>query len=208
MLNWLGSIMEAGLRFFYGIIPNWSVAIILLTIAIRVVLLPLTVSQMRSSQIMAKLQPKIKEIQEKYKKDPTRLNLETQNLWRENKVNPFSGCLLTLIQFPFLIAFFQMLRGFDFGGAGFLWVKNLAQPDPYVLPILAAVTSYWQMKVATPSQDPSTRWMNFMFPVLIGWMSRSFAAGLTLYWVVSNLFTVAQQFVMPAPVRKTEGAKS
>lgn len=197
-MGFLTDLMRQGMDLFYSFTGGYAIAIILLTVAVRVVLLPFTISQIRATQKMQELQPKIKEIQKKYKNDPQRINRETMELWKKHKVNPLAGCLPLLLQFPFLIAFFQVLQSYEYvGPAGFLWVSHLARPDPIGLPVLAAVTTWWQMKI-TPTgggAEGSQRMMAMTMPILIGWMSTKFASGLALYWVVSNLFSIAQQYL-------------
>lgn len=204
-MAWLTEAMRQGMVFFYELTGSYGLAIILLTVFIRLILLPLTWGQARSMIKMQALQPELKKLQKKYKDDPQTLNRETMALWRQHGVNPLSGCLGVLIQLPFLWAFFQMLNRFDYiGAASFLWVPNLGQPDPYwILPILAGVTTYWQTKSASPAgaNDPSQRMMLYVFPVMIVWLSYSFAAGLSLYWVMSNLLYIAQTYATTRGIR-------
>lgn len=189
--------MKQALEYIFGLTGSYGVAIILLTALIRVVLLPFTLAQTRSSQKMQELQPIINKLQKVYKNDPTRLNQETMALWKKHGVNPLSSCLLLLIQFPFIIAFFRVLQTFEpLKSATFLGF-DLGKPDPWILPILAAVTTYFQVKVSSPANNPQGQTMLIVFPLLIGWMARSFAAALSLYWVVSNLFSIGERFLLP-----------
>ncbi len=195
-MAWLAELMRQGMDFFFGLTGNYGVAIIVLTVLIRAVMLPFTWGQTRSLQKMQALQPELKKLQAKYKKDPQRLNKETMELWKKHGVNPLSGCLPLLIQLPFLWAFFRVLNDFEYVGvAGFLWIPDLARPDPlYILPLLAAVTTYWQSRASSPggAADPTQRTMLYVFPVMIGWFSLQFAAGLSLYWVMSNILFIVQ----------------
>lgn len=196
---WQGLIdlLANSINFFYNLSGNYGMAIILVTVAIRLILLPLTWSQSRSMRKMQLLQPEIKKLQEKYKNDKQKINEETMKLWKENNVNPAAGCLPFLVQLPVLWAFFIALREFDFiGAANFLWIQDLSLADPlYLLPILAGLTTYWQTKMTTSaSADSSQQWMVYLMPVFIAWISTQFPAGLSLYWVTSNLFSIAQQY--------------
>lgn len=208
MWDALIGLLKGALDAFFTWTGNYGVAIILLTLVVRLVLLPLTFSQVRSMQKMQELQPELQRIQKKYRNDPQRLNEETMKLWRQHGVSPLAGCLPVLIQLPILWAFFQALNTFEFKGAAhFIWIENLAAPDPfYILPILAGVTTYWVSVTASPrvSADPSQRMLTYVFPVMITYFSLRFPSGLALYWVASNVFSVLQQLAVnrtrrPAP---------
>lgn len=193
----------------YSFTGDYGLAIILLTAVIRLLIFPLTASQTRSMKQMQALQPELQKLQKKYKNDPERLNKETMELWRKYNINPLMGCLPILIQLPILYAFFAALRDYQFqGDPSFLWVPDLAGPDPYyVLPILTAVTTYMMSRVTTPTTvEGSQRVMLYAMPVFIGWISLSFASGLALYWIATNLFSVLQHFLMEwSERRRVEG---
>ena len=134
------SLFEAALSFLHGLSGSWGVAIVLLTLVLRLALWPLTYSQVVSARRLQAIQPQMERLRERFKNDPQRLNQEVLKLWRENKVNPLSGCFPVLIQLPFLWAIYQvLLRSQELKGASFLWVANLGAPDPWVLPVLAGV---------------------------------------------------------------------
>jgi len=186
-LTWL-------LNFLYGITSDYGLAIILLTVVLRVVLYPLFVKQTRSMAMMRELQPQMAEIQKKYKDKPEEYQRRVLELYRKNKVNPLGGCLPMLVQLPILWALFQVLRDFKFG-AGFLWLKSLSAPDQYyILPILSGLTTYTQ--TLQTGTDPSQKAISLIMPVFIGWISLSLPAGLVLYWVVSNLLSMGQQWIV------------
>ena len=154
---------------------------------------PLVVTQTRNTEAMKELNPKLKELQTKYKNKPEVYQERMMQLYRENKVNPLGGCLPILLQWPLLFAFFAMLRQYDFGGAGFFWIPDLTQPDPaYVLPILSGLTTYIQ--TAMTATDASQRMMTFFMPVFITAITFRFQSGLALYWVASNTFSIFQQW--------------
>ena len=205
-MSWLINIIKQGMDFFFQMTGNYGVAIIVLTLIIKLVTLPLTFSQTKQMKKMQELQPQIKEIQEKYKNDPEKVNKQTLALWKENKVNPASGCLPLLLQLPFFIAFFNVINNYVYVNATpFLWIQDITSPDPYyIMPLLAAATTYLQMKFTTSSGDSTQKNMAMMMPLMIGFMSLRFAAGLTIYWVSNNVFTILQQLLTPKPAPKGE----
>jgi YidC/Oxa1 family membrane protein insertase len=180
-------------------LPNYGLAIILLTIVIKLVLYPLTQKQMKSMLAMQQLQPKIKEIQDKWKnKDPKKAQEQVMQLYKENNVNPAAGCLPLLIQMPILIALYRSLWNFQYvneAHASFIWVQNLSGRDPYyILPLLAGVTTYLQSKLTTTSSDPTQKMMLYTMPVFIAYISATVPAGLALYWATFNVASAVQQY--------------
>ncbi|WP_144353048.1 YidC/Oxa1 family membrane protein insertase [Sporomusa termitida] len=207
--------MQTALTFFYNVttsigFPNYGIAIILLTIAIKALMYPLTVKQVKSMKAMQDIQPKMKELQEKYKGNPEKLNKELANLYKEAGVNPLAGCLPLLVQMPFLIAIFFAIRDYQYAllPPSFLWMTDLAQPDPtFILPVLSALTTYIQQKQTTTEMTQQNKMMLIFMPIFIGYISLTFPAGLVLYWVVSNMFQIGQQWFMyrnNAPVAREE----
>lgn len=225
MTAFLGNILGSLMRFVYDIISNigsepsiisyYAMTVIVTTIIFKFMMLPIMFQQTKSTRVMGEIQPKMKEIQDKYKKDPETMQLKMQKLYKEYNYNPLSGCLPILIQFPIIIAFFAVFREpakYAFTEPGlyesinkvFLWIPNLDNPDPYLwgLPLLAAATTYLQSKLMAPpstggnDQMASTQKMMTLFlPVIIFISARTFPAGLALYWVLSNLFTIVQQLI-------------
>lgn len=191
-------VLAAAIQSLYEYTGNYGIAIILLTIVIRLLLSPLTITQMRSMRRMQAIQPEMQKLQKKYKDDKEALNREMMELWQKHNVNPTAGCLPMLLQMPILLGFFRALTQMDFGAeAAFLWIPHLANPDPWILPVLAGLSTFWQTRVTTPaSGDPTQKTMLYVMPVLFIWISRTFPAGVALYWVVQNLFGVAQQYVL------------
>lgn len=210
-MDFLSNIMQTALTYAYNLtaalgVANYGVAIILLTILIKIALYPLTAKQVKSMKAMQELQPKIKELQEKYKGNPEKLNKELAALYKESGVNPFSGCLPLLVQMPILIAIFFAIRDYKYlHQPGFLWMKDLAQPDPsYILPVLAAATTWIQQKQTMTDATQQNKMMMIFMPLFIGYISLSFPGGLVLYWVVSNIVQIIQQWWMyrkPATVQ-------
>ena len=202
---------------------NYVLAILVLTILIRLITLPLTLKQQISSMKMAAMQPQIKAIQEKYKNEPQKLSEEM----RKVGFNPLSGCLPLLIQFPILIGLYNAIRNtlsispvnlLELGkhiygflpnlsslvpvNATFLGLFDLGQPDKlFIVPILVVATTYFSTKLTTPpSTDPQTKqtnqMMSMMMPVMFGFFMLSTPTGLGIYWIVSNLIGIGQYFLM------------
>ncbi|MDR3560308.1 MAG: YidC/Oxa1 family membrane protein insertase [Negativicutes bacterium] len=192
--------MQMALTFFYNVtsymgFPNYGVAIILLTVAIKIVLYPLTVKQVKSMKKMQELGPKLKALQEQYKDNKPKQQEEVAKLYKTAGVNPLAGCLPLLIQMPFLASIFYAIRDFGYvSQPSFLWIKTLAVSDPiYLLPILAAVTTYISSKQTMTDSSQQGKMMTMVMPLFIGYMTLRFPAGLGLYWVVSNLVQIVQQ---------------
>jgi YidC/Oxa1 family membrane protein insertase len=179
-------------------VPNYGLAIVFMTIAIKLVLFPLTQKQMKSMRGMQAIQPKLKYIQDKYKDDPQIMQKKVMEMYKEHGVNPFGGCLPLVIQMPIFIAFYQSLYHFKFpvaAHASFLWIPNIGKPDPYfILAILAAVTTYLQQRVSmVDTKDPTQKSMLYFMPLFMAWIAYKMPAGLPLYWVVFNTLGILQQ---------------
>ncbi len=200
------------IHYLYGItelmgVPNYGLAIIFMTIIIKLIMFPLTQKQMRSMRGMQELQPKMKYIQEKYKDDPQLMQTKIMGMYKEHGVNPFGGCLPLIVQMPIFIALFQSLYRFEFrdmAHAGFLWVPNIGNPDPYyLLAVLAAGTTYLQQRLAmVDTKDPTQRIMLYMMPVFMAWIAATFPAGLPLYWVTFNFLGILQQLYVNWGLKK------
>jgi YidC/Oxa1 family membrane protein insertase len=187
-------------------VRNWGWAIVIQTILITVALLPLRLTQMKSALKMQRVQPQMKAIQEKYKKysmrDPRKQEMQKEiaALYKEHGVNPFGGCLPLLVQLPFLWAYYRMLgAAIDLRQAHWLWIRDLSSPDPYyLLPIIMVVSMIvMQRMTPQPGIDPAQqRMMNIMMPLFMGFIFFKLAAGLNLYYALSNLIMIAQQAIM------------
>ena len=211
------------MQVFYTVTRSWAFSIILLTVALRAMMYPLNAWSIRSAAKMQEIAPKVKAIQDKYKKDPRKAQLEVMNLYKESKVNPFTGCLPVLLQFPFLIGMFYLLKSsFPLRGAPFIpgWIDDLAAPDVlfywgqplwfignefHLLPILMGATMYLQQRLtAKIPKDPSQlsesqkqqKMMGNMMAVLFTVMFYNFPSGLNIYFMSSNLLAVLQQWWM------------
>jgi len=193
----------------YGWVGNWGVAIILMTLLLKVVTLPFTLAASRSAKKMGKLQPLMKEVREQYKDNPQKMNEATLRIFKENKVNPMGGCLPILITMPLFIAFFSMLQGTaELRFASFLWTSDLSAPDtvwrlPFmnlplnIMPLLMGATMVYQMKLTpTPSTDNAQQTIMRMMPIVFTLICYNFAAALALYSTMNGVFTIIQQVIV------------
>jgi len=187
LLNWFAEI-------FWG---QYGLSILVVTLIIRLLILPLTLKQYRNSKQMQALQPELKKIREKYKDDPQKQQEETMKLFQKHGVNPLNGCLPLLVQMPVLFALYHaIMRNAEIRQHTFLWMQ-LGSPDPYyILPLLAALTTFAQQKIMSAQMTSQMKGLMVIFPILIFVMSMSFASALPLYWVYSNLFTAVQTYFL------------
>ncbi len=202
ILNALSDMMTAALKFFFLISGNWGYAIILLTIAAKIILYPLTLQSTRQMAAMQRLQPKIEALQKKHKGEPEKQQKEMIDLYKSEGVNPLGGCLPMLLQVPVFLALFFALTSADFvkvlaaagSKAQFLWITNLSKPDPtMVMVILIGLSTYWTTLTMPGGASKQQKSMLYLMPGFIAVISMSFPAGVQLYWVVQNLLTIAQQ---------------
>lgn len=198
-VQWFASVIQ----FMYGItdslgVANYGLAIIFMTIIIKIALFPITQKQLKSMRAMQEIQPKTKYLQEKYKDDPQKMQTKVMELYKEHGVNPFGGCLPLLVQMPIFIAFYQSLFSFKFAveeHARFLWIPNIGSSDPwYILAVLAAATTFIQQRVAMVDvKDPTQKSMLYIMPLFMAWIAATMPAGLPLYWVTFNILGIIQQ---------------
>ncbi len=179
-------------------VGNWGWAIILFTLLVKIVLFPLSYKGMMSMQKLKDLAPKMKELKEKYKGDPAKMNAQMMQMYKKHGANPMGGCLPLILQIPVFFALYRvLLNAVELEGAPWiLWIENLAQMDPYfVLPVLMGASMWFQQKI-TPSNftDPLQEKIFKWFPVIMTIFFIYFPSGLVLYWLVNNLFTIAQQY--------------
>lgn len=199
------------LHFSHRFTGSYGIDIILLTIFIKVLLAPLTHKSFVSMKQMQKLQPQMERIRERFKDDREKLNKEMMELYRRNKVNPLGGCLPMVLQFPVFIGLYNALRTpIELRHAAFLWIKDLSRPDweslPFtfgswtlgvpVLTLLMGVSMFLQQWMSPSAGDPNQRRMMMMMPVVFTAMFVTFPAGLTIYWLVNNVLTIAQQYLI------------
>jgi len=200
------------LSWLHGIFGNWGWSIIALTALIRAVLYPLTYKGMVSMQKMKILAPKLKELKEKYKKDPQKLNAMTMEMYKKNGANPLGGCLPMILQIPVFFALYRtLLNSVELQGAPWiLWIHDLSRMDPYyVLPILMGASMFFQQRM-TPNNftDPMQEKVFKYLPVLFTFFFVTFPSGLVLYWFTNNLFSIAQQFMVNQQFKNADDAKA
>ncbi|MHB1126773.1 MAG: YidC/Oxa1 family membrane protein insertase [Bacillota bacterium] len=223
------------IHFFYNVtnqvgIPNYGIAIIMFTIAIKVLLFPLTQKQMRALKKMQVIQPKIQEIQKKHKGNPQKSQQAVMELYKEHGANPFGGCWPLLIQMPILFALFATLKDFfdpaknpnvNLDHAGFIWINNLGNPDPWILPILVGLSMFVQQYIqqkgtlakgtdqAPNPMAQTQKTMLYVMPLMLGYFSKNFPAGLALYWVIYNVMATLELLLInrqPAKLKEESSA--
>ncbi|MDX8045465.1 YidC family membrane integrase SpoIIIJ [Gracilibacillus sp. S3-1-1] len=201
---------------------GYGLSIVIVTLLIRLVLLPLNIKQIKSSKGMQEIQPKLQELREKYsskdQQTQQKLQQETMELFQKHGVNPLAGCLPILVQMPILIAFYHaIMRTAELRSHEFLWF-TLGDPDPYyILPVLTAGFTFLQQKLMMAGNAsantnnpmmPQMKMMLYIMPVMIGVFAIFFASALALYWVVGNLFMVFQTLLVKNPMMKKDEAKA
>lgn len=190
---------------------NFGLSIIVVTILIRLVILPLMIKQTKSSKAMQALQPEMKKLREKYSskdaKTQQKLQQETMALFQKHGVNPMAGCFPLIIQMPILIGFYHAIsRTREIAQDNFLWF-DLGEKDPYyILPIVAGITTFIQQKImmAGQEQNPQMAMMLWMMPIMIVIFAFNFPAALSLYWVVGNIFMIVQTYFIKGPDLKAQ----
>ncbi len=180
---------------------QYGLAVLVMVIIVRTLILPLTLKQVRSSRAMQAIQPELQKIQKKYKDQPEKVQQETMRLFQENKVNPMAGCLPLIVQMPIFIALYNSIYyNPDLREHSFLWLQ-LGEPDKmFILPLLAAATTFLQTRMMTKmnpvQQQGPMQFMMMVYPVLIFIMSYNFPAALPLYWFYSNVYTIIQNYFL------------
>lgn len=215
-MKWLSDIMLEVLRFFYAVGgQNYGLAIIWLTVAVNLALYPLTLSSMQQMSAMQRIQPRLKELQKKHKEDSQKQQKEMMDLYRSEGVNPLGGCLPVLLKIPFFLALFWALQSKEFAeliaepgvGASFLWIANLAKPDPLkILPVLIGITTFLMQKTM-PSAGEQAQIMTWIMPVFLVFISVAFPAGVQIYWLVSNAMGAVQQYYAMKPKPQGSGRR-
>lgn len=234
--------MLTNLNLDFENLSAYALSIVITTIIFKLILLPLTIKQTRSMKAMQDIQPKIQELQKKYKNDQQTLGIKQMELYKEHKVNPVGGCLPLLIQLPILLAYFKVMKepvnyvfesekAYEMINKSFLWIQNIAEvPSAIingttnelsiagitipVLAILAAVTTYFSTKMMTAAQPQANdqaaatqKTMNMITPLMILFIGYSNPIGLVLYWTISNLFQMVQQYIAKKMIPTTKEVK-
>lgn len=191
-----------GLRGLYKIFHNYGIAIIILTLFLKLLFYPLSAISMKSMKEMQAVKPQLDVLRKKYKDNPKKMQQETMAIYKQHNIKPLAGCLPMLVQIPIFIAFYKVLMvSIELRGADFLWIHDLARADTIfklggfplnILPILNGLTMFWQQSI-TP-MDPSQKMMKYMMPIMITVFFYGLPSGLILYWLVTTLVTVLQQY--------------
>jgi YidC/Oxa1 family membrane protein insertase len=203
-------VLGAVLLYFHGTLGvEWWLSIAMLTVVVRTLLSPLTIKQVKSMRAMQDLRPEMEKIRNQYRDNRQKQQEEMMKLYQERKVNPLGGCLPILVQMPIFIGIFYVIRKFggqpgyseplypSFREGGILWFQDLSQMDPYfVLPVLSALTMLAATEITAKNIDPQQRWLMRLLPIGITIFLWSFPAGLFVYWITSNLVTLAQNYVI------------
>ncbi len=228
LLGWLEAILKWFLNLFYSLIPNYGVAIILLTILIKVILQPFSKKSMESTARMQSLGPQMEELKAKYKDNPQKLNAEMGDLYKKEGINPLGGCLPMLFQFPIFIALYGLLnKHFELRGAVFIpgWINDLSLPesvfnfaplslpligsDLRILPILygaSMIFSFSLTQASTPQSGMTGKFMKYGMPIMFFFILYSAPSGLLLYWMVMNFISIGQQMYMNKKKARTNSA--
>lgn len=187
------------LNWFYRLIPNYGVAIILLTLLIKIAFWPLTDKSFRSMKEMQELQPKLTSLREKFKSDPKKLNEELMSMYKQKGINPMGGCLPLLLQIPVFFALYEgLMVSIELRGAPFiLWIKDLSIMDPLLItPLLMGLTMYIQQKMTPMSGDATQMKMMTMMPLIFTVFFLGFPSGLVIYWLLNNVLTIGQHYLI------------
>jgi YidC/Oxa1 family membrane protein insertase len=199
------------LNFFYRFCGNYGIAIILITVIIKILFWPLTHKSFQSMKDMQKLQPEMQKLKEKYKDKKEELNREIMALYKKYNVNPLGGCLPILLQIPVFIALYSVLQdSIELRHANFIsfWINDLAAPDPtYVSPLLMGASMFYQQKMTPSTADPAQAKMMLMMPIVFTFMFLNFPSGLVLYWLVNNVLSIIQQFYINKKSRDAGGSE-
>ena len=196
-LKWLAMPLLLILKFLYQYVHNYGVAIIILTTMIKVVFWPLGNKSYKSMKELQKLQPKLKELQEKYKDDKARLSQETMAMYKSHKINPLGGCLPILIQIPVFFGLYKaLLYAIELRHSPFIWwIQDLSSKDPYyITPIIMGATMFLQQKMTPPAGDPMQQKIMLWMPIIFTFLFVNFPSGLVIYWLFNNIISIGQQY--------------
>lgn len=213
-MNIISNLLGHVLRIIVELVQNYGLSIILFTIFVKVLLLPLTIKQTKSTKAMQDIQPKLKELQDKYKNKPEKQQEEIMKLYKEAKINPLAGCLPLIVQMPILFGLYAVLRepvsygvfaneaAFQNADMVFLWVKNLSEPD-YILAIISGATTFGMQMLMMPKdqQQGSMKVMTYVMSAMMLYWGFMFPAGLTLYWTAGNIFSIGQHYLIMNPLK-------
>ena len=216
MLNAIGNFLGVILGFIVNIVGDYAWSIIIFTILVRLCLMPLMIKQIKSTKAMQDIQPKMQEIQEKYKNKPEKQQEEIMKLYKDAKINPVAGCLPMFIQLPILMGLFALLRNpvshgvfpneaaYHAANHGFLWISSVSQTHNLSLGILSGISAYFMQKSMATTDESQAQMMKSMTIVMTAmsfWWGYTYEAGLALYWTMSNIFSIAQYYLVTSPLK-------
>ncbi|HYA12992.1 MAG TPA: membrane protein insertase YidC [Syntrophales bacterium] len=196
-MKWLAMPLLISIKYLNNYVSNYGIAIIILTILIKIIFWPLGNKSYKSMKEMQKLQPKIAELREKYKDDKTKLSQETMALYKTHKVNPLGGCLPMIIQIPVFFGLYKALMySIELRHAPFYWwIQDLSAKDPYyITPIIMGATMVIQQKMSPPMGDPMQAKLMLLMPVVFTFLFLNFPSGLVIYWLFQNILSIGQQY--------------
>jgi YidC/Oxa1 family membrane protein insertase len=183
--------------YIYDFTKNYGVAIIILTIVVKLLTYPLTIKSMASMKKMQAIQPKLMELRAKFKNEPQKLNAAMMELYRKHGVNPMSGCLPMIIQIPIFFALYKaLLVSVELKGSPFIfWITDLSAKDPYyITPIIMGITMFIQQKMTPSTMDPMQQKLFLFMPIIFTFLFLNFPSGLVIYWLTNNILSIAQQY--------------
>ena len=215
-MNAISNLLGHILRIIFEFVNNYGLSIVVFTLFVRLLLVPLMIKQIKSQKAMQDIQPKIKEIQEKYKNKPEKQKEELMKLYKDAKINPMAGCLPMFIQLPILMGLFALLRdpvahgvfateaAYHAANHGFLWIASVSQTHNLSLGILSGVSAYFMQKSMATTDESQAQMMKSMTLVMTAmsfWWGYTYEAGLALYWTMSNIFSIAQYYLVTSPLK-------
>lgn len=213
-MSFIYDLLKMAIEFFARLTNSYGWAIIILSILFTLLTAPIQHMQLKTTQRTQEFDKLRKDIEKRYKGDKKRAQEETVRLMRQQGFNPMAGCLPLIVQMFLVIAFFGALRTVQYtvAPASFFWIPDLAKADPWILPALAGVSTFFRSKLTTPpSIDPNaaatSQLMLYIMPVFVAWMATKLAAGVAIYWVISNLVSALQQIVYPAGGKRPKEPK-
>lgn len=196
-IKWLALPLLLLLNFLYKFVHNYGIAIILITIATKILFWPLGNKSYKSMKDMQRVQPTINELKEKYKGDKARLNQEVMQIYRSHKINPLGGCLPVLIQIPVFFGLYKtLLYSIELRHSPFVfWIQDLSAKDPYyITPLIMGATMFWQQKMTPAMGDPMQQKLMLIMPVIFTFLFLNFPSGLVIYWLFNNILSIGQQY--------------
>ncbi|WP_018131406.1 YidC/Oxa1 family membrane protein insertase [Effusibacillus pohliae] len=194
-------LISDGIDYFAKLVHDYGISILIVTLIIRIIIFPLMYKQLKHSKIMQELQPEMAKIREKYKNDPQKMQQEMVKLFQAKGTNPLAGCFPVLVQLPILMALYQAIMfNAHIKTAKFLGLVTLGVPEHFVLPVLAALTTYIQTRMTMMNpNDPQQKMMLYIMPAMIFFFAFTFPAALSLYWVFGNILTIIQYYFLKRP---------